>query len=246
LLEGTPYILELSAGLCFVAAGIALLRLAKRTRETPERLLGITFSLMGVSYFFYELPFATATEDLLVPLSVCGRLTWNASIVFTALFTQHVFHPGQAWSRLLPWSASGLIALGLLVSIAYGDWDGMAPRGNPGFWIEFAGQLIPFGWVACVAGAETLKARRRMSVGLSDALLCNRFLLFAMFGSLQFLTILLVAVMYMGFEAGEGFSTGSDVLLGSIEIASVLAIWLAFFPPDFYRRWVTGSAHEGA
>jgi len=242
--EDSAYILELVAGLCFIAAGAALLRFYARTREPPERLLGITFLLMGVSYLFYEIPFASEDADLLIPLSVCGRLTWDASIATTAVFTRHVFHPRQAWPSVLLWTSLGSIGAGILVSIAYGDWAGLAPLTNPGFWIEWAGQLIPFAWVASVAFTEFGRSRRRMRFGLSDAMVCNRFLLFGMFGLIQFATVLLVAPMYMDMESGAIFSSAMDAVLGSLEIATVLVIGLAFFPPGWYRRWIEAATPE--
>ena len=48
--------LELLAGIFFVVAAVPLLRLAGRTQQIPERILGIAFLLMGVSYLFYESP----------------------------------------------------------------------------------------------------------------------------------------------------------------------------------------------
>ena len=41
------FILELLAGIFFVLAAIPLLRLAARNQQLPERILGITFLLMG-------------------------------------------------------------------------------------------------------------------------------------------------------------------------------------------------------
>jgi len=43
------FILELLAGIFFVVAAISLLFLAARNQQIPERILGITFLLMGVS-----------------------------------------------------------------------------------------------------------------------------------------------------------------------------------------------------
>jgi hypothetical protein len=44
------FIFELLAGIVVVVAAVTLLRLARRTQQIPERILGITFLLMGVSY----------------------------------------------------------------------------------------------------------------------------------------------------------------------------------------------------
>jgi hypothetical protein len=43
---------------------------------------------------------------------------------------------------------------------------------------------------------------------------------------------------YASYEQQNLFSAGWDTLIGAVEILSVAAIWLVFFPPAVYRRWI--------
>ncbi|MDH3519738.1 MAG: hypothetical protein OEM49_04705 [Myxococcales bacterium] len=245
-MQESAYILEIAAGICFLAAGIGLLRSASANGKAPERLLGVTFLLMGISYVFYEIPFVLASDRHFVLLSTMGRLSLDASVVSMALFTRRVFYNTQEWSTRVIRSVVALLILGVVVSGFYGDWEGLAPLENPGFWLEWIGQMVPFAWVASAGLSHYMKARRRLRVGLSDAMVCNRFLLFTCFGVAQACSLFLIVRLYIDFEAGIGFSGAMDALLGSLEIVSVLLIWLAFFPPSFYRSWIGHTARPGS
>ncbi len=242
------YLLELFAGILYVIAALPLLRLACRSGEAPECILGVTFLLMGVSYLFYELPYALGSEHLVVGFSLVGRLLWNASVVATAAFTREAFHRDRAWSGPLLVCVVGLLITGLAISVRKGDLEGMAPIGNPGFWFEWIGQIVPFVWVAVAALSESVRARRRGRLGLSGPLNPNRYLLFGCFGLLQLATVVLLIPMYIGYEeAGtRGFTETLDSLMGALEMLTIATVWLAFFPPRFYQRWVERAAARSA
>jgi hypothetical protein len=238
--EDSAFLLELLAGVFFIAASVPLLRLSGRTREAPERVLGVTFLLYGASYLFYELPFALTNEALLLSFSFTGRLLYDISVLATALFIKLVFHRGKAWADQLLWFTAALLVTGIAVSGLYGDWEGMAPLSNPGFWPEWTGQMIPFVWVTAAGFTQYAKARRRVRLELTDPLVCNRFLLFGTFGLAQTCSLTLLVVSYIGYEKTGSFTHSMDLYIGMLEYASILAIWFAFFPPAIYRSWVNG------
>lgn len=246
LLGESAYLLALFSGFFYVAAAFFLLRLSARSGETPERVLGVTFLLMGISYLFYELPFALESEALFVPFSIAGRAFWDASVVTVALFTKQVFHSDRSWAPRLLGSSVALLLIGCAVSVWYGDWEGLLPLSNPGFWAEWLGQSIPFAWVSLAGLSEYAKARRRLRVGLTDALVCNRFLLFGLLGIFQLGSLVVLIPMYIGYEITGVFSAWSDRVVGSLEILTVATIWIAFFPPTLYRSWLSGAAMADA
>ncbi len=241
------FIIELLAGIFFVLFAMPLLRLAARNQHLPERILGITFLLMGVSYLFYETPYAFQNEALVVPFSLVGRLLWNASVVTTAAFTREVFHREKPWAGPLLWSVVVLLIAGLAISVQNGDLEGMAPIGNPGFWFEWVGQLIPFVWVAAASLVAYVNSCRRARIGLSTALASNRYLLFGCFGLFQLATVVLLVPMYIGYETDNGgFSESMDSLMGSLEMLTIATIWLVFFPPRIYLAWIERAAARSA
>ncbi len=241
----SAYFLALFSGFFYLAAAFPLFRLSTRSGETPERVLGLAFLLMGISYLFYELPFALESEALFVPFSIAGRALWDASVVAVAVFTKQVFHGDRNWAPWLLGCSIALLLVGCAVSAACGDWEGMAPLSNPGFWAEWLGQSIPFTWVGLAGLSEYAKARRRLRVGLADALVCNRFLLFGVLGVFQLGSLIVLIPMYIGYEITGVFSAWSDRVLGSLELLTIATIWIAFFPPSLYRSWVRGTAMAG-
>jgi preprotein translocase subunit SecF len=85
-------------------------------------------------------------------------------------------------------------------------------------------------------------ARKRLRIGLCEARVANRYLLWACFGVLQTLACVVVMIWEFDFAASAMVSAVMDILLSITEIASIGAVWLAFFSPSFYRKWIDRSA----
>ena len=66
-MEDSAYLGELLAGVFYSVAGYRLLRLALRTQEKPERVLGLTFLLMGASFLLYQIPLVFQSEAVETP-----------------------------------------------------------------------------------------------------------------------------------------------------------------------------------
>ena len=240
-MEDHAYIGELLAGIVFLIAGDRLLRLGQRTGEALERLLGVTFLFMGVSAAFYVLPVFSAFESLWMPLNFAGRIFVIPYSVIFALFTRRVFRPAERWGGWLVWGTAILLVIGVGGSAMGGDWEGFS-IGSPWFWLEWVGFTLPFGWAGSETFAQYRRARRRVRMGLCGRLVCNRYLLWALFGVLQVLLCLILLPQYAEYEASNQFTQAWDTLYGAVEIFSLVMIWLVFFPPDFYQRWINGNA----
>ncbi len=68
------------------------------------------------------------------------------------------------------------------------------------------------------------------------------YLLWALFGALQTGSCLVLLPQYAEYETTSQFTATWDAVYGASIIASLVAIWLVFFPPSFYQRWIHGSA----
>ena len=240
-MEGHAYIGELLAGVVYLIAGIRLLRLSKRTGEAPERLLGVCFIAIAASALSYVLPNFPAFESLWVPLNFTGRVLVIPYSVIFALFTWRVFRPAARWGAWLVWGSASLLVVGVGGSAMGGDWEGFS-IGSGWFWLEWVGYTLPFGWAGSETFAQYSRARRRVRLGLSDPLVCNRYLLWALFGTLQVLLCLIILPQYAEYEASNRFTQVWDALYGGVEILSLVMIWLVFFSPAVYRRWINGNS----
>ena len=122
-----------------------------------------------------------------------------------------------------------------------GSWEGFSIS-NSWFWFEWVGYTLPFGWAGAEAFVQYRQARRRMPLGLCDPLVCNRYLLWSLFGALQVSLSLILLPQYAEYETSNQFTQTWDTLYGAVEIVSLVMIWLVFFPPVFYRHWIDGAA----
>jgi hypothetical protein len=242
-MEDNAYIGDVIAGLVFVAVGLRLLRLAVKTSGAPERLLSASFLLWGLGYALYDLPYALLDDDaLLMRFFLASRVAIDAGGVTFALFIQRVFRNRDRWA---PWLVVGIAVcyiVGLAGSVWVGDWEGVRPLSNPWYWSERLANIAPVAWMAIEGFLHYARARPRRRLGLCDPLVCNRFLLWGLTGALWLVLELTILPQEIGYEVKQEFSAALGILSGSLEVAPVALVWLAFFPPTCYRNWIGGGA----
>ena len=225
---------------------LRLFRLASRTRQLPEALVGGYFLLVpfGISLairvdrFSPELaPWARAGANALFTLGGVALL----------LFAWLVFRRDARWARMLAWGGSlGVLAL----------WVAGFPLGAYQTGANFF-LLLPvyasYLWVFLESLRYWTLLRRRLRLGLADPVVTNRFLLFAIWtGGVVAITLLglvgaLVQLQNGSFRDGGGL--GDPVLLGITRLLALpiaVAIWLTFLPPRRYHAWLCrGAASAG-
>ena len=225
-----------------LTVGTRLLLLARRTRKLPELAMGLNFILAG----FLGYALLVAAESLhLFPATlagfgsffgVCG-ITVGAG--FVCLFTQQVFHPQGRAAR----AAVAGIAGWLGISIC-GAWvlHVVRPPDGLGVWLghwgSHLGLLAAYGWSTVEALRYYALMRRRVQVGVGDALVANRFLLWG----IGTLATVLVTLLYATLQLFGHYELPASLVGVSSLLVLVTAIaeWLAFFPPQSYRkRFVT-------
>jgi hypothetical protein len=244
-LEGNAYLSELAAGIIYLLAGVRLVSLGIRTGESPERLLGASFIMYGVSSIIYAFAAFESLSTFWTPLNFAARLIYLPSAVLVAVFTARVFRPNDRWARWLVRGNAALLVAGVGGSALTGDWDGFS-LSNPYFWLEWLGYTLPFAWAAAEALHQYVQARRRVRVGLCEPSVCNRMFLWSLFGLIQALSAFVVIGQYAAYERENVFSSTWDFLYGGTILAALIVIWFAFFPLAFYTRWIDRSTHRSA
>ncbi len=239
VLDGA-WIGELIAGILYLIVGFRLGQVASRTGERPERLLSAMFVFSGVSYILYVVPMAIPIEALWKPFNFAGRVIYLPAPVLIAMFTREVFRSDTPLSTWMVYATSVLLIVGVGVSAMMGDWEGFS-LSNPFFWFEWVGYTIPFAWAGLEALGQYRSLLRRQRLGLCDPLVCNRFLLWSVFGLVQVALSVVLLQMYADFETNNAFSAFLDGLTGVLEIFSLGLIWLVFFPPRLYQQLVSRS-----
>jgi hypothetical protein len=239
MLDGA-WVGEFIAGIFYLIVGARLAQLASRTGERPERLLSAMFFFSGISYILYTIPMAIAIEALWIPFNFAGRAIYIPAPILVALFTREVFRSGGRFSVWMVYAISALMVVGVGVSALLGDWEGFS-LANPFFWLEWTGYTVPFVWAGLEAFGQYRSSLRRQRLGLCDRIVCNRLLLWAIWGMLQIVMSVLLLFMYTHFETNNAFSASFDALTGILEMFSLGLIWLVFFPPRFYQKLFSAS-----
>jgi len=85
-------------------------------------------------------------------------------------------------------------------------------------------------------------ARQRLRLGLCDPLVCNRYLLWGLAGVTWTTWEVAVIAQSIEYRVTQMWSATMDSLVGGLQVGAIALIWLVFFPPAVYRRWIDHAA----
>jgi hypothetical protein len=239
-------VIVFATGISYVAVGIYLLQTASHENGDPSFFLGLALLFNGFSFGFSEFPFIAGTDQFQESLTFISRICSAGCSVSIALFAWRVFRSHSRWGGFAVGLDAALIATGLTISALEGDWEGYSPLSYKGFWLEWAGHTAAFLWLSIESFGQYRVARRRIPLGLIDPILCNRYFLIGFYTALASFTYFIYIPMYVVYELHGVWSGWLDISLGLVEIISVIALWLSFCAPPFYRRWIGAFAPAAA
>ena len=104
--------------------------------------------------------------------------------------------------------------------------------------MEWIGQLIPCVWVCAEGLLHHTSSERRRVLGLSSRATSQRFLLWGVFGVAQIGATVSILPLYTAYASDGYVSAPMDAMLGGFELLSIAAVWMVFYPPARYRRWL--------
>jgi hypothetical protein len=225
--------------------GLRLLRLACRTGERPELLIGSAFlagSMFGYPTLVVADRIRTAAPDSALILFFAG---WAGLVVAAACllaFWQHVYHPAGLAARRISLAGSAFLvvsALGLVLTHSAGAQASESPWYLPGLFAQGAAYALN-GWASA---RYWQMLRRRLSLGLVDPVVVNRILLWSAAAwaiTLQYLYSTMAVVV-----TGESSVTGLGIaLVSSLGLIAAGTILMAFFPPRAYLLWLERSSPQ--
>lgn len=227
--------------------GVRLLGVARQTRQLPELMIGtgvfVYSSLALPALLIMGLPWLSVGAARVFQLvqQIANFVTLTAIIVFT----WQVFRPDETWARVLSGAgiACALVASWGSVSVAPEAQGASAMPAQVRPYVSL--MVLVWGGAFLWTGLESLRyramMRRRLALGLADPVVCNRFLLWAVWG----IGCCLLDLLNLGYNlAGLDFSRHPAPLL-TICASCVLssAIWyLAFLAPESYVQRIASRA----
>jgi len=235
-----------------MVVAVRLLLLSYRTRQLPEFSLGIGLVLMSVVGMplavFGRLP-STVGTPLGNAFFALGLSLVCVGIVLLFAFTSSVFHSENRSARRALVAAALIMAaldLGLIHAASQGSTLAeIIPRTRPWAIGIIAMVVMAFAWTGFESLRYYQQLRRRRALGLADAVVTNRFLLWGIAGW----TAVVLCGSNVGFLlAGKAILVEPVALYTMALAGSVLsATWyLTFFPPAFYLRLIGGASQSGS
>ncbi|HMY16292.1 MAG TPA: hypothetical protein PKA58_08165 [Polyangium sp.] len=211
-----------------------LLRLAARTRQWPEFLLGLSTGLPLGGYVFgffgaalgHGVPAPWVTE-------LAGGLV-DLGFIATVVFVWFVFRRDERWAK----AVSVVLAMALLSMPLINHWvpwdhgvpSALVPRSIL--------RMSCYAWAAIESLWYARLMRRRVRFGLAEPLLADRFSLWGFTHICFGLMLMLIMIGVKLHLSGGDFArlcTFSGFFLG---IVAAIPLVLSFFPPERYVRYV--------
>ncbi len=244
------------ATLAFVVVGalvgIRLLFLARRTRKLPEASVGLALLLIGG--IGYPMAIAAGTPGLVaastgLDLMVVSTFVIDFGFIAVVVFTWSAFRPQEGWARaLLGFLSLSYVAHAISIGISSASMTSPADVMSSALPATLAGQMLnslAFGWTAIEAYRYWWMLRKRVAIGLSDPIVVNRFLLWAIAATCSLLTNAIS--WWVVFQGIDFFaSTGVQAAIGVLSVSSCTAQYLAFLPPKRYLARFRTSDAAGA
>jgi hypothetical protein len=226
-----------------LAIGCRLLWLARRNRGLPELLIGLGILGIGPAGFALTIfaMLASGHPGLVFATLATAQLAISAGATSAYVFNWQVFRPE---SRLAQ-AVIGLAVAGFAVTFV-GRWlhgsYALPVRLDPWMLGTTANVIVCMWWGAFESLRYWALMRRRVRLGLADAVVANRFLLWGIgIGAAGVGSAVGSVMMLASGNAVRGLdgSTLSNSLFG---LVSAVAMWVAFLPPAAYRRWLTARS----
>ena len=240
-------------GLAFVLAsiliGIRLLLLAARTRQLPELCIGLALLLMGGLGYPLIMTARMAIrlgDPTRVGVMALAVVLLGVGTLAVGVFNWRVFRAGERWAGWAVAAAalSMLACLGLQLRSPGLEAAAFHNQGL-GFRLFLLHSGVLSGWGACEALLAWARLRRRLRLGLADAVVSERVLLWGIASVAS--TIVGVTSTVAGFLginfAATAFGAAVTAPLGLVAAGSM---WLAFLPPAAYLRRVRARAAAAA
>jgi hypothetical protein len=243
--------MELFAGLSVLVLVLTALGIAiktfmvwRRTRGLPELLLGTM--LMTATVLGYPLAVASSRispSDLWF-VHFLSQSLFTVGYACLLLFTLRVFRPDAAWAKgLVGATLLALVGTAVVYAIELNGVNPRRPNEMLGLTLLSTGAIgVSYFWTMFESLSYYRQLRLRMKLGLAQAAVANRVLLW---GMMSLAAGLAVVISFAAMMAGSFMSAGIITLMSVLGLVHAGCLFFAFHPPAWYRAWLEqGSGAE--
>jgi hypothetical protein len=230
--------------------GVRLILRSLESHGVPELLAGLSYvSAPALGYPMCNAAPMIANRAISVPVYVAGEILLVSGCCCFFFFTVKVFRPGAQWaiwsaalgSAVLIWSGVG-ITRAFLSSANPQEVAGLAKTPLAAMVLML---MLSYVWTALEGMRYYRMMRKRMALGLAEAVVTNRFLLWG-FSGLTSLAWISVSAFFLAIGANIGTDPVPVTVTSAGGIVNTVFLVLIFMPPAPYTRWIERSARGGA
>ena len=234
-----------------VASAIVGVRLLLRSRIThgvPELLAGLAYVTAPATGYPLCVTAPMLPRPLAVPVYMLGETLLMSGCCFYLFFTAKVFRPAAPWALRIAVMGSTILAVcgiqNIWAFISSADAAEIMARARLGLAPIVAVLWLYYIWTAYEGFRYYRMMKKRMALGLADAVLTNRFLLWGFAGIVSLAWNSVSAVcLALGIDLRSALPVFTTSLGG---FANTVLLVLIFMPPAAYTRWVMRSTRAGA
>ena len=222
-----------------LGVGIPVLVRSWRHRDGRLALLGAVVTFDGLEWLAWGLSLFTSANGTPLgdALGIASRAGVAMSVLCMIAFTRVAFRPEGGAARVVTWILVGALFAGFIGGGLSGDWIGLHTD-VAWLWLEQLAVALGYGWAMLEPARYHLLMRRRVTLGLAEPLVANRFLLWGVYAGGFCLSQLVYCVSLAFFGAVSNL----DVLNAGLVVSAEVALFLAVFPPAWYARRVCAAA----
>lgn len=216
--------------------GVRLLCLARRTRQTPELLIGLAFVLCGVGYVLVTLPVLgpLASDSLRIALLTTGRFAFALGCGAAAVATWRVFRPAGFVSLALVYTISMMLGAGFVNDLLVPVPEEYR-RARALYWMGFGAEGACFAWAAFESLRFARLMRRRLRFGLANAGVARRIRLWGGASGAVAASFVVAAAQRIWGDHGRD-PEWLQIVIAALSLVAAVLIARAFFPRRRRKR----------
>ena len=229
-----------------LVVGLRLASIARRARRFPELALSLT-TLLGtvIGYPLALLAIGLERGGLpgVAPLFFLAASVMMTGVSMNYFFTWRVFRPDQPWAVVLcglgVWMLFAPVGA-VAVHVGLHGIDGGIQSSLVWVALAVGAALGGYAWTAFESFRYYRSSRRRLRLGLIEASVSNRFLLWSLASS-GFLAIVITAGVTVLFGHNPLQSAGFSLAVGVLGLVNSACNVLCFMPPQWYLDWLNAA-----
>jgi len=224
--------------------GVRLLWLAKKTRKLPEFTLGTSFILAGaIGWTAILISREVSASDPAAAefLLAMGTLITNLGNVTLLVFIWRVYRPHAIWVVILTVILVSMMAVSTVYnSIIVGKT--YAGPSEPIQWLGISARLATYFWGTLESFIFWRKLKKRVLIGLAEPVITNRVFMWCVAAASTLITTIITTSTYI--RRATVYTDVEMLLFSVLGFVGAFSVWLAFWPPVRYLKWLESSTSE--